>query len=81
VAIPIDHGGRTGANNVMKYGGKHRWCWLHEQQPNEAWIFKHYDSLSGDGHVRQCAHTSFDPPGTSDLPLRESVEFRAIVLY
>lgn len=85
VATPRDYGGVKGANSVLKHGRgdgvQHRWYWLPEQRPDEAWLFKHFDSLEEEGHARQCAHTSFDPPGTRDLPPRESVEFRAIVLY
>jgi hypothetical protein len=83
VAIPRMYGDRALANSILKHGegAQHQWYYLHEQQPNEAWLFKHYDSLREDGHARQCAHTSFDPPGTRHLPPRESIEFRALVLY
>jgi hypothetical protein len=75
------YGDRAGANSILKHRAEHKWYYLHEQQPDEAWLFKHYDSLQEDGHVRQCGHTSFDPPGTMSLPPRESIEFRALVLY
>ena len=62
-------------------GAEHKWCYVHEQQPNEAWIFKHFDNLQQDGIARQCAHVAFSLPGTTDLLPRESVEFRVLVLY
>jgi len=83
VKIPRDYNGRAGANSILKHrnGTQHRWYYLHEQQPNEAWIFKHFDSLQQDGIVRQCAHVAIDLPRTMDLPPRESIEFRVLVLH
>jgi hypothetical protein len=83
VKLPRDYGGHVGYNSILKHGNgvEHKWCYLHEQRPDEAWIFKHFDSLREDGIARQCAHTALGLPGTTDLPLRESIEFRALVLH
>jgi hypothetical protein len=85
VKVERDFGGRAGAYSVLKPGDGnepgHRWYYLPEQRPDEAWVLKHFDSLREDGNARQCAHTSFELPGTRNLPPRESVEFRALVLY
>jgi hypothetical protein len=80
--VERDFKGRPGAISLLKPGdGNHRWYYLPEQQPDEAWVLRHFDSLQENGNARQCAHTSFKLPGTEHLPLRESVEFRALVLY
>jgi hypothetical protein len=83
--VERDMNGRPGAYSVLKPGKGnepgHQWYYLPEQRPDEAWLLKHFDSLQEDGNARQCAHTSFDLPGTRDLPPRESIEFRALVLY
>lgn len=83
VKIPRDYGGRAGANSILKYGNEveHKWCYLHEQRPDEAWIFKHFDSLPGGGIARKCAHVALRLPETIHLPPRESVEFRVLVLH
>lgn len=49
--------------------------------PKEAWVLKHFDSLLENKNARQCVHTSFELPGTRDLPPRASIEFRALVFY
>lgn len=84
VAMQRMYGDRKGMIGVLRAGngegGGHRWYWVNEQRPEEAWLFKHFDSQPGEG-VTQCAHVSFDLPGTESLPPRESVEFRALVFY
>jgi len=83
--VERDFRGRPGAYSVLKpgdgNGSIHQWYYLPEQRPDEAWVLKHFDSLQENGNARQCAHTSFEMPGTRHLPPRESIEFRALVLY
>jgi len=58
-------------------GGKHRWHYLSDMTPEEVFIFKHFDSKKDSAW--RCAHSSFELPGTGNLPPRESVEVRALV--
>jgi hypothetical protein len=53
VKLPHDYHGRALTVTILKHGNgaEHKWSYLHEQQPNEAWIFKHLDSLEQDGNV------------------------------
>lgn len=83
VELKRHYGDRAGSNSILKHGhgAQHKWYYLHEQQPSEAWLFKHFDSLEADGIARQCVHTALELSGTRDLPPRESIEFRALVLY
>ena len=82
VPVPREFNGRKGATGIMKYGnGSHRWCYLHEQRPDEVVVFKQFDSLRRNGQAWRCAHTSFRIPGTEYLPPRQSIELRAFVFY
>jgi hypothetical protein len=59
---------------------KHRWYYAPDMQPDEAWIFKGYDSLSR--VARFTPHTGFNNPDRPSkfLP-RESIEVRTAVIY
>lgn len=59
---------------------KHRWCYVRDQMPNEAWVFLQSDS--GDNGLTGVPHTSFDNPMRRDGDmLRESIEVRTLVFY
>jgi hypothetical protein len=69
--------------SLLKHGSKeemHRWHYLSDMQPEEVLIFKHFDSKR-DIPAWRCAHTSIEIPGTEDLPPRQSIDVRALVLY
>jgi hypothetical protein len=56
VNLPRDFNRAAGANSILKHRNEaeHKWCYLHEHQPNEAWIFKYFDRMALHGNV----HTS-----------------------
>ncbi|KAI1171510.1 hypothetical protein F4777DRAFT_593783 [Nemania sp. FL0916] len=58
---------------------KHEWYYISEMQPNEALIFKCYDSK--DTSRNRCCHSSFGLPDTAHTAPRESMEFRFFVFY
>jgi hypothetical protein len=64
----------------VHYNPKHRWYYAPDMQPDEAWVFKGYDSLRT--VARFTPHTGFNNP---DRPVqflpRESIEVRTIVIY
>ncbi|MCL6250274.1 hypothetical protein M3P36_04315 [Altererythrobacter sp. KTW20L] len=55
----------------------HKWYWLPQMQPDEAMVFKLFDSDSD--AVQFTAHSAFeDPTAAADAAPRESVELRTI---
>lgn len=60
---------------------EHRWYWFPAMSPEEAVLFKVYDSLAG-RTARWAVHTGFVPgkPAARPMP-RESIEIRALVFY
>ncbi|KAI0424837.1 hypothetical protein F5Y09DRAFT_353028 [Xylaria sp. FL1042] len=57
---------------------KHKWYYLSEMRPDEALVFKCYDSKNPSEN--RCCHSSFRLPQTFDEP-RESMEMRFFVFY
>jgi hypothetical protein len=79
--LPRLHNGKPVNDLIMKYRAGHRWCYWHEQRPCETLVFMHFDSDDKKGAIRYVGYTALRIPGTFDLPPRESIEYRAIVVY
>ena len=72
---------RTGEIYHAVYNPAHRWFYFPEMSPDEALVFKCYDSVD-DGRARFTLHTAFDLPGPPpDSPPRESIEVRALLHF
>jgi hypothetical protein len=72
---------RVGQTYRLKYNANHRWFYFPEMRPDEAMVFKVYDSEK-DGRARFTPHTSFnDPTSSSTAPARQSIEVRAIAFF
>jgi hypothetical protein len=81
--IPADrvHPNRVGEIYQVAHDPQLRWYYVPAMQPDEAIVFKVYDSLE-DGRARFTAHTAFEHPDTpDDAPPRESIEIRALALF
>ena len=81
--IPAErrHPDRVGEIYQLAFNPEHRWYWFPDMRPDEALVFKCYDSEK-DGRARFTAHGSFDDPGApADAPVRESIEVRSIVFW
>lgn len=65
------------------YGPTHRWVYIPDQKPEEAWLFKQYDTR--EGVCRNTFHNSFYDPFHEKQPNethgRRSVEFRFILAF
>lgn len=64
------------------YQTSHRWIFCPDQRPEEAWIFKQWDSRHG--VARQAFHNSFADPfheDDPDCPGRRSIEFRILLTF
>jgi len=72
---------RIGQTSAITHNPAHRWYWFPRMRPDEALVFKVYDSLK-DGRARFTAHTAFEDPTTPPHPRpRESIEIRTLALF
>ena len=72
---------RIGQTSAITWNPAHRWYWFPQMRPDEALVFKVYDSLK-DGRARFTAHTAFDDPSTPpDARPRESIEIRTLAFF
>ena len=65
-------------------GQEYKWYWMRNQQPNEVYAIKLFDSEAWkEGScVMPCApHSAFTLPDTITLPLRKSIETRVLVVW
>ena len=59
---------------------KHKWYYMHEQQPDEVVAFKIYDSDPG-STSNGTPHTAVHIPGTEDEETRLSIELRCFAIF
>ncbi len=72
---------RVGEIYHLAYSPSHRWYYFPDMRPDEALVFKCYDSMS-DGRARWSAHSAFDDPNSlANAPSRESIEVRTLVFF
>jgi hypothetical protein len=72
---------RIGQTSAITWNPAHRWYWFPRMRPDEALVFKVYDSLR-DGRARFTAHTAFADPATPpDARPRESIEIRTLAFF
>ena len=72
---------RVGQTYRLKYNPAHRWIYFPAMRPDEAIVFKVYDSKK-DGRARFTAHTAFCDPATRPGALpRQSIEMRAFAFF
>ena len=72
---------RIGQTYAITYDPAHRWYWFPRMRPDEALVFKTYESEK-EGCARWTAHTAFDDPTTTpDARPRESIEIRTLALF
>jgi hypothetical protein len=72
---------RTGQTYAITYDPGERWYWFPRMQPDEALVFKVYESVR-DGRARWTAHTAFeDPTSPPHARPRESIEIRTLAFF
>jgi hypothetical protein len=72
---------RIGQTYAITYDPAHRWYWFPRMRPDEALVFKTYDSQE-QGCARWTAHTAFDDPTTAPgARPRESIEIRTLAFF
>lgn len=73
--------GRVGQTYGITYDPGQRWYWFPKMRPDEALVFKVYESLR-DGRARWTAHTAFaDPSAPPHARPRESIEIRTLAFF
>jgi hypothetical protein len=72
---------RTAEVYHISYSSEHKWFYFPKMTPEEALIFKVFDT-DPDAGIRFTAHSAFDDPDTgSDAKPRESIELRALAFF
>jgi len=72
---------RVGQTYAITYDPGQRWYWFPRMRPDEALVFKVYESLK-DGRARWTAHTAFaDPSAAPYARPRESIEIRTLAFF
>ena len=72
---------RIGQTFAITYNPAHRWYWFPQMRPDEALVFKTYESEK-QGHARWTAHTAFEDPATPPHARpRESIEIRTLAFF
>ena len=72
---------RIGQTYAITYDPGHRWYWFPQMRPDEALVFKTYESQK-QGYARWTAHTAFDDPTTAPgARPRESIEIRTLAFF
>src|SRR5438067_4070637 len=72
---------RVGQTYAITYDPTQRWYWFPQMRPDEALVFKVYESMK-DGRARFTAHTAFDDPATPPHARpRESIEIRTLAFF
>jgi hypothetical protein len=72
---------RVGQTYAITYDPGQRWYWFPRMRPDEALVFKVYESLR-DGRARWTAHTAFrDPTAPPHARPRESIEIRTLAFF
>lgn len=74
------HSGHKAETWTIRHNPAHRWYFKYLQEPDEALLFKCFDSSTD--VARRAPHTAFENPGFGPREdLRESIEARALVFY
>ena len=72
---------RVGETYRLRHNAAHAWYQFAHMTPEEAVVFKVYDSAT-DGRARFTPHTSFEDPTTpADAPPRQSIEARMFAFF
>jgi hypothetical protein len=72
---------RIGQTYAITWNPAHRWYWFPAMRPDEALVFKTFESAT-DGRARWTAHTAFDDPATRPgARPRESIEIRSLAFF
>jgi hypothetical protein len=81
IAVDLVYPDRTGEIYYAAHSSGQRWFYFSRMRPNEAMLFKCFDSAR-DGRTRYTAHTGFaNPHAPAETPPRESIEVRTLLRF
>ena len=81
VAVDLVYPDRTAEIYYAAHSNGQRWFYFSRMQPDEAMLFKCFDSACN-GRTRYTAHTGFaNPHAPADTPPRESIEVRTLLFF
>ncbi|MDG2004893.1 MAG: CmcJ/NvfI family oxidoreductase [Novosphingobium sp.] len=81
IAMERRAGDRIGEMQQATFDPNHRWYYFARMAPNEALVFKTFDS-SQDGPARRSLHSAFEnTSAATDAPPRESIETRVFAFF
>jgi len=78
VQVRLEYGTRVGIMQGFKSNQKHKWYWINQMRPDQAWIFCQFDSRSRVS-VPHSAVEIFNTP--SDAISRTSIESRCLIKF
>ncbi|THG95318.1 hypothetical protein EW145_g7979 [Phellinidium pouzarii] len=82
VSSTLRYPDRDGETFNVRHNPAHKWKYLRGMEPDEVVLIKCFDSVQDGSVAVLTPHTAFDDPTTPpDVPLRESIELRALVFY
>ncbi|KAJ7664092.1 hypothetical protein B0H17DRAFT_1162821 [Mycena rosella] len=80
--VALIHPDREGEIFAVKYNPAQKWTYFAGVAPDELILIKCYDSLQDGSVALYTPHCAFSDPATpAGVPLRESIELRALVFY
>ena len=78
--VELRYPDRTGEIYYLTHERRQRWYFASDMSPDEAWLFKNFDSAPpAAGHV--APHSAFTDPRYDVVPPRESIEVRALAVF
>lgn len=88
IGVIYPQGGRMGATLSVKYNEGQKWYYKSGMSPDEALLFKCFDSRAGaqgdprlENVAKRVPHSACKIPGTEGEEERESIETRCLVFY
>jgi len=80
LSVELQYEHRVGEIYHIAWNPAQRWYYFPDMQPDEALVFKVYESLT-DGRARCTPHGAFEVPAAADVPARQSIEVRAMTFF
>ncbi|KAI9570949.1 hypothetical protein HD554DRAFT_2240870, partial [Boletus coccyginus] len=82
MAIALIYPDQEGEIFSVKFNEAHKWKYMQKMEPDEFILIKCFDSMQDGSVAVLTPHTVFEDPNSPEgVPLKESIEIRALVFY